>query len=412
MTLPITDYPTIVKRNLVHFQDLFTKPQLSHFAEYLSGLMLCINLTIKGINNSFVGHRDQSAKERFLVSSPWPEQKVNQRRLGLILKQVSPLNPNKCYLVVDDVLTHKTGKHMEEVGRYKDHTNNSYTLGHVLVTTHHLSAKGHFPIGDSLYKQRANKEDPEFRSKIELAKQLVKEASNLQLPFKTVLFDSWYFCKGLTSFVESLDKNWVAGCKSNRVLLVNNKRIPVRDFIETLSKQAYKKTTIEGQDYFYFTKSFKMSRQGKVRLLVCYDNAALQGDPVILATNKLGWEARRIIMAYKGRWTIETFYRDSKQNLGLEDYELRDLKGIKRHWCLVFLAYTLLQLSSLDKSLRRWLRSNVGTIGSKCRLSFQETVRSFILFILKQNSLKRNPDEIFTIIFSSRAEIGRRFRFA
>lgn len=381
MTLPITDYPSIVKRNLVHFQDLFTKPQLSHFAEYLSGFMLCINLTIKGINNSFIGHRYQSAKESFLVTSPWPEQNVDQRHLGLILKEVHPLNPNKCYLVVADVLTHKTGKRMEEVDRYKDHTNNSYTLGHVPVTTHHLSAKGHFPIGYRLYKQRANKEDHEFSSKIELAKRLVEEAVSLQLPFETVLFDCWYFCKELISLVEALGKNWVAGCKSNRVVLVNNKRVPIREFIETLSPKAYQKTTIKGQDYFYFTKSFKMSGQGKVRLLVCYDNARLQGDPVILAANKLGWEARRIMMAYKGRWAIETIYRDSKQNLGLEDYELRDLKGIKRHLCLVFLAYTVLQLSSLHKSLRRWLRSNVGTFGSKCRLSFQETVRSFILFI-------------------------------
>ncbi|MFH0822036.1 MAG: hypothetical protein V2B18_04745, partial [Pseudomonadota bacterium] len=32
----------------------------------------------------------------------------------------------------------------------------------------------------------------------------------------------------------------------------------------------------------------------------------------------------------------------SKQNLGLEDYQLRNLWGIKRHWYLIFLAYSLL----------------------------------------------------------------------
>lgn len=187
------------------------------------------------------------------------------------------------------------------------------------------------------------------------------------------------------------------------------RRVPLFDLIKTLPKEAYRKIRINNDDYFYFTKSVNMSKQGGVRLLIYYDNPSLDGDPVILSTNKLMWEAKRIIATLKGRWTIETFYRDSKQNLGLEDYELRDLRGIERHWCLVFLAYTLLQLSSLDKSLNRWFRSTIRTIGSKCRISLQEVVRSFILFILKQSILNRNPDEIMTIIFSSRAELGRKF---
>jgi hypothetical protein len=59
-------------------------------------------------------------------------------------------------------------------------------------------------------------------------------------------------------------------------------------------------------------------------LVIYYDNPGLVGDPTILATNRLNWEAKRIIMAY-----------------------------------------TLLQLSSLDKSLKRWARSNRETIGSR-----------------------------------------------
>jgi SRSO17 transposase len=32
------------------------------------------------------------------------------------------------------------------------------------------------------------------------------------------------------------------------------------------------------------------------------------------------------------RWTIETYFRDAKQHLGLSDYQVRGLKGIKSHW--------------------------------------------------------------------------------
>jgi SRSO17 transposase len=74
-------------------------------------------------------------------------------------------------------------------------------LGHVLVTSHHLSFKGGFPIGLRLYKQLEDKKDPEFSSKIDLAKELVKEAINLDLRSKTVVFDRWYFSKELTDFI-------------------------------------------------------------------------------------------------------------------------------------------------------------------------------------------------------------------
>ena len=43
---------------------------------------------------------------------------------------------------------------------------------------------------------------------------------------------------------------------------------------------------------------------------------------------------------------IEGFHRDAKQTLGLEDYQVRKIKGVKRHIAMVFFAYVLLQLGS------------------------------------------------------------------
>ena len=54
------------------------------------------------------------------------------------------------------------------------------------------------------------------------------------------------------------------------------------------------------------------------------------------------WEAKRILMTYLDRWPTETFNEDTKGNLGFEEYQLRRLQGIKRHWYLSFVAYTLL----------------------------------------------------------------------
>jgi len=53
--LPIVRYPSFVEEFLPRLSGVFTKPQLKHFARYLTGLVVCENKTVTGINRSFMG---------------------------------------------------------------------------------------------------------------------------------------------------------------------------------------------------------------------------------------------------------------------------------------------------------------------------------------------------------------------
>ena len=44
---------------------------------------------------------------------------------------------------------------------------------------------------------------------------------------------------------------------------------------------------------------------------------------------------------------METFYQDGKTHLGLDEYRMRNAEAIGKHWCLVFVAYSLLHLDCL-----------------------------------------------------------------
>jgi hypothetical protein len=50
---------------------------------------------------------------------------------------------------------------------------------------------------------------------------------------------------------------------------------------------------------------------------------------------------------------METFYQDSKGHLGLDAYRMRSAEAIGKHWCLVFVAYSLLHLDCLPSSPRK-----------------------------------------------------------
>ncbi|MDI6841073.1 MAG: transposase [bacterium] len=60
----------------------------------------------------------------------------------------------------------------------------------------------------------------------------------------------------------------------------------------------------------------------------------------VIVTNHTGLEDREIFARYKRRWEIECVFRELKDNFYFDQYQVRSLTGITRHWHLCFLAYT------------------------------------------------------------------------
>ncbi len=109
---------------------------------------------------------------------------------------------------------------------------------------------------------------------------------------------------------------------------------------------------------------------------------------------------KTILETYLKRWRVDSSYRDAKQELGLEDYEVRKLRGIKRHWLMVFLAHDLLQLSSQRGGPIGWMRAGLATVGSRCRYAAMEALRSLVELVAKFAQKVRNPDEILKLTLS------------
>jgi len=63
----------------------------------------------------------------------------------------------------------------------------------------------------------------------------------------------------------------------------------------------------------------------------------------------------------------------------------------------VFLAYTLLQIESLSGPLSKWIKSNVVTIGGKCRIASAEILRSFIFWAYQHFNQENDVEKVFRI---------------
>jgi hypothetical protein len=78
---------------------------------------------------------------------------------------------------------------------------------------------------------------------------------------------------------------------------------------------------------------------------------------------------------------------------------MRDAKAIQKHWCLVFVAYSLLHLDCLPASLRQ-SRLPIKTIGEACRQQAQALMETLILYASKQLEHGQQADELFASLFA------------
>ncbi|MDZ4874512.1 MAG: IS701 family transposase ISNpu7 [Chroococcidiopsis cubana SAG 39.79] len=60
-----------------------------------------------------------------------------------------------------------------------------------------------------------------------------------------------------------------------------------------------------------------------------------------------------IVQTYSQRNWVEVFYREAKGWLGFSEYQVRDAKSLKRHWILIFCAYTFILWHQLTGGFRR-----------------------------------------------------------
>jgi len=459
MQLPIIAPAPLVTAHAGAFRDLFeNRNQFRHFENYLTGLMVLPNKSMANIVRCVLDSADQTNLSRFFSEAPWFQEQVNDRRLRYLLQHTKPvrLAKDKSALVLDDTLCEHVGSLFEYIDRHYNHGDDSYPLAHNPVTSHYVSGPVRFPVDLRLYrryeavtrwaefvhkhfpehalpqrkKERAQfhkavdpvlLQDPEFESlhqqfqtKIALAAELVAAAIEHKVPFSVVLFDSWYLAEDFIAILRRRKKDWISILKKNRNLETNSfvlkdaagKRIPldgphlsVEDLVPLIPATAYRALKLGDKTYWTFTLAVRIPALGKVRLVISFENAALTGTYAVLVTNRVDWTAPRIITTYVQRWPIETFYQDGKEHLGLDEYRMRDAEAIRKHWCLVFVAYSLLHLDCLPASLNK-SRLPIKTIGEACRQQAQALIEALILSASQQLAQGQKAQDVFAHLFA------------
>jgi SRSO17 transposase len=459
MQLPIVAPAPIVVAHAGAFRDLFeNRCQYRHFQNYLTGLMVLPNKSMANIVRCVLDSADKTNLSRFFSKSPWFEKQVNGRRVRHLLEQTKLVRKAKAEsaLAIDDTLCEHVGDLFEHIARHYNHSEDTYPLAHNPVTSHYVSGPVRFPVDLRSYRRyeeitrweefvrkhfpereiptkkkervRLHKEvDPilltdaeyqalhqQFRTKIELAIELIESAIRHRLPFSVLLFDGWYLSAELVAAARRRKKDWISILKRNRNLETNSfvlrdadgqairlegPHIAVADLVPLIPHNAYRAVTVNDKTYWTFTLKVRIPSLGKTRLVISFANAELTGGYAVLVTNRVDWTAQQIIATYLLRWPIETFYQDGKEHLGLDEYLMRNAEAFGKHWCLVFVAYSLLHLDCLPPSLAQG-SAPTKTIGEACRQQAQALIQQLILFVHEQLQQGQKADDVFAYLFA------------
>jgi SRSO17 transposase len=213
-----TAAPVPLEEYAQHFDDLFSKlNQREGFRHYLEGLLVPTerNKTLTGLANTepSVGAQQPRAQELqwFLSESNWDEGQVQERRLRLVLQEPSTAPNEQGVLVIDEHGDRKRGRKTAHVGKQYLANLGKLDTGVVSVTSLWADERIYYPLDFEPYTPAdyfaQGKQDPQFRTKLKIAVELVRRAVQAKLPFRAVVADAFYgedrgFKQGLRDLVD------------------------------------------------------------------------------------------------------------------------------------------------------------------------------------------------------------------
>jgi DDE superfamily endonuclease len=379
--LPCPPAPGPLEDYAAQFDALFARlAQRRGLRAYLQGLLLPRdrNKTMTALAGAepIVGaqHAAVQGLQWFVSESTWDHQAVNQRRVELLMADPATAPHAQGVLVLDDTGDRKAGRHTAHVARQWLGSLGKTDNGIVAVTSLWADERVYWPVHVVPYTPASRlpkgRTDPAFRTKPQLAVDLLQAARQAGIGFRAVVADCFYGDN--TGFTEALGRVSVA-----YVLAVKPRkgRWAPADQLHTPQEAARQLAWGGPQQPGDWTPLTRRFRDGhtetwwaadaslpaagwgpsrRLRLVVATTDPARLPKLTTwyLITNLPHPERRRarpalapadlaeVVRLYSLRNWVEQSYKQVKHELGWADFQVRSDRAIRRHWQLVCCAFS------------------------------------------------------------------------
>jgi len=296
-----------------------------------------------------VGLKDSQSLHHFLRDAVWDVNRVREIRLWLTLLAIGD---EEIVLCIDETGDKKKGKATDYVARQYIGNLGKTENGIVSVNAYGVVNGITYPLLFKIFKPRSRLQaGDKYKTKPELAGEIIQELKALGFKIKLVLADSLYGESGdVIGILEKLNLQFIVAIRSNHTVLMSpGARVRYNrwhGYLQQLShrqpEQRFIREIIFGKRrslrYFQITKDDSPDPQG--------DNSWY------IMTNLQGKIETAIAQMYSMRMWIEYGFKQVKNELGWADFRLTDYASISRWWEIVYSAYLLvsMQATSFQKA--------------------------------------------------------------
>jgi hypothetical protein len=396
--------PEMFEKFYSHFDSLFSETsQRDNFRLYGTGLLLEIKRkNIQSICCHIISANYQSM-HHFIHDSPWDENWLNDQRIVQLENTKQTKSCASGYVIIDDTGNPKSGPKTFATRRQWIGSLGKVDNGQVVVSSHYADKRKDWPIDLRPYlpqewveEQNALLEEQTyvFKSKLKLGLELIDDVQNRKIQFSHLLIDSWYgnspdFITG----VEERNCLYITPLYANRRVYIrlpgdnSASEHPIRDLVTVLPDDAFAQiryTKANGEVCTVYVMEINLRIKNlpdKRRIMIVKPTPQEKNMERIdvFMTNDSKNPIPFILHSWSFRDKIDKFYERGKDELGFDQYQVRDDRSIRRHWYMVFLMYSFIIRHRQCGSFRKWCTNLCQTFGdllstlrAKLMLHFQK----------------------------------------
>ena len=373
--------PKILKTFLKNFQTTFSKPAFISFCIYVNGLFLLLKRTNIEAISLFTPSAKYQNIQYFLSEAKWNHEELNEQRIKMLQGNRTTKTSKKGVLVLDDSGCKKWGLKTEGAQIQHYGTEGIQTRCNVVVASAFVDTRKRYPINFRPYVPENDtffdNHFTAFKSKIDLAKELVEDAISKNLSFSDIVFDSWYLSNSFIDFLQSKHLTFISEVPVDRLISFRGKWIRAGELVKLIPMHKFKHLVTvpnaNNEKRSFYTYCFKSKLKGVNGnfLFVVSIGSWNNSDPKnvhVFASNHLSLSPHKLLQNYALRWGIECIFRDLKDHLNFDHYQVRSIHAINRHWHLVALAYSFLLICSLNGSFSRTFYQKPSSCGHQLEL--------------------------------------------
>lgn len=290
-----------------------------------------------------VGLENSQSLHHFLTESPWQVEALTEQRLQLILKS---LQGRKIQLIIDETGDRKKGRKTDYVSRQYIGNLGKIENGIVVVTAYGLIEGMTVILAFEIYKPKQRlKPGDVYRSKPEIAAQMIKDLRARGFEFSLVLADSLYG-ESESNFLDCLEElklDYVVAIRSNHgVWMPSHQRIRYNKW------RKFDRIFADGQKQIrYIREVIYGKRRSRQYWEITTNPETLPANETWYVMTKVpDIKYHQVGNFYGLRNWVEYGLKQSKNELGWADFRLTEYAHIQKWWEVVSSAYLMVSLHS------------------------------------------------------------------